>query len=77
MDAAQRDDDDDEPFRCHCGELITEEDCERIDGPCGGLGTLHCDCGGDSLCICHNHFEVECPGCEDCDHGDELGVGNE
>lgn len=27
---------------------------------------LYCICGGD-FCVCHNHGEVECDGCEDCE----------
>ena len=34
--------------------------------PCGGLGVLHCYCGGD-LCICGNYGEVPCPGCANCE----------
>lgn len=70
--AALVDDIDDQPFACWCGKMITEADCERLTGGCGGLGTLHCDCGGDSICVCHNHYEVECPGCEYCDDGDDF-----
>lgn len=32
---------------------------------CNGNPVIDCHCGGD-LCVCHNHGEVECPGCEDC-----------
>ena len=39
-------------------------------GPCGGLGVFECLCGGDQ-CVCHNHGEVECPGCADCE---DLGA---
>jgi hypothetical protein len=35
---------------------------------CGGTGIAQCLCGGDT-CVCHNHGEVECPGCGAC--GDE------
>ncbi len=56
---------------CWCGEQLKDAYFADIrDGldqpPCGGGGILHCYCGGD-LCICHNHGEVECPGCEDCE----------
>lgn len=37
-----------------------------LNRTCGGSGTLHCYCGGD-LCVCHNHGEIECDGCEDCE----------
>lgn len=33
---------------------------------CGGTGVLNCYCGGDQ-CVCHNHGEVECFGCADCE----------
>jgi hypothetical protein len=36
---------------------------------CGGLRIINCECGGDQ-CVCHNHGEMECPGCEDCDEED-------
>lgn len=41
-------------------------------GGCGGLGTIECLCGGD-LCVCHNHGEVQCPGCEECEGSDDDG----
>lgn len=57
--------DDDERTPCHaCDEPNAH--FEEVDGSCGGSGTLQCICGGD-FCICHNHGEVDCPGCEDCD----------
>lgn len=37
---------------------------------CGGTGMLNCYCGGDQ-CVCHNHGEVECFGCEDCREFDD------
>lgn len=40
-------------------------DTACLDETCGGSMTLHCYCGGD-LCVCHNHGEMECPGCDDC-----------
>jgi hypothetical protein len=65
-------------IRCWCGAVGT---CEELfsevglDETCGGLGVLNCRCGGD-LCVCHNHGEVECLGCEDCeeesDEDDEM-----
>lgn len=54
---------------CWCGVKDAYFAPVRADG-CGGLGTLNCYCGGD-LCVCHNHGEVECPGCEDCEPDDE------
>jgi hypothetical protein len=56
-----------EIFTCWCGAQGTFEelfDDAVYDECCGGLGVLHCECGGD-FCVCHNHGEVECPGCED------------
>lgn len=60
---------DDEVVQCWCGARGTEDelfDDAVFDEPCGGSGVLECFCGGD-LCVCHNHGEIECPGCEDCD----------
>jgi hypothetical protein len=60
----------DEIITCWCGERGTYEELFDDDVPdtCGGLGVLHCSCGGDSgFCVCHNHGEMECPGCEDCE----------
>jgi hypothetical protein len=37
---------------------------------CGGAGYIECFCGGDQ-CVCHNHGEVECFGCADCDEHDD------
>jgi hypothetical protein len=34
---------------------------------CGGHGWMSCHCGGD-LCVCGNGGEIECMGCEDCEH---------
>jgi len=64
----------DEIVKCWCGvEGKASEMFEECgDDGCGGTGTLNCHCGGD-LCVCHNHGEVECPGCPDCDRGDEDG----
>lgn len=54
---------------CWCGEphpwcADTRSGLRRR---CGGTGMLDCECGGDQ-CACHNHGEVECWGCIDCDH---------
>lgn len=67
---------DPEGYTCWCGAELTDEDVQRmnddLDGPpCGGSGMLHCYCGGD-FCCCHNHGESECPGCPDCDGGDDF-----
>lgn len=67
-------DSDNEIITCWCGAIGTFQ--ELFDsavygsGPCNGLGVLHCECGGD-FCVCHNHGEVECPGCEECGRDDE------
>lgn len=37
-----------------------------MDSSCAGTGMLNCYCGGD-FCVCHNHGEIECPGCADCE----------
>lgn len=61
-------------FKCWCGaegEFDDMCDAEVFSQTCGGTGTLHCECGGDNLCVCHHHGEIECPGCEDCD-GDDF-----
>ena len=49
---------------CWCGE--TRPYYEDVFSGCGGTGMLECLCGGD-FCVCHNHGEVECFGCPDCD----------
>lgn len=62
--------------KCWCGETdayFSDED-DGLESGCGGSGVLHCYCGGD-LCVCHNHGEVECPGCEDCNGGDMHDSG--
>lgn len=62
---------DDGLFTC-CGVSAPyEEMCEDVGGTCGGTGSLDCYCGGD-LCVCHNHGEVECYGCEDCEGRDDF-----
>lgn len=55
-------------IQCWCGTVGKYEDMfdnDCLSEPCGGSGFIHCYCGGD-FCCCHNHGEVECPGCEDC-----------
>jgi len=49
---------------CWCG--VRNPYFETVAAPCGGTGILYCICGGD-FCVCHNHGEVECDGCSDCD----------
>ncbi len=55
---------------CWCGEEGAHFDDDGLDLRCGGLGTLYCRCGGD-LCVCHNHGEVFCDGCPDCEDPDD------
>ena len=65
---------DNEIIMCWCGARGTFDQLFDqsvfLNGGCGGTGTLQCECGGD-ICVCHNHGEVECPGCPDCEHEDE------
>lgn len=61
----------DEPITCWCGTsnaYFADED-DGLDATCGGSGSLECYCGGDQ-CVCHNHGQIECPGCEDCGFGE-------
>ncbi len=61
-------------YTCFCGAHGTFEELHDMDGldkKCGGTGMLYCYCGGD-LCVCHNHGEVECFGCEDCENNEYL-----
>lgn len=53
---------------CWCGAVGMPDDLfsSDIDDSCGGSGLLRCYCGGDQ-CVCHNHGEIECPGCDDCE----------
>lgn len=51
--------------RCWCG-VGNPHYSDDLEDRCGGTGTLRCRCGGD-FCVCHNHGEVDCDGCEDCD----------
>jgi len=60
-------------FRCWCGMIGQYDemfDMEIFEQDCGGSGVLNCECGGD-ICTCHNHGEVQCPGCPDCEEFDE------
>lgn len=68
-----------ETCRCWCGASGTFDelfDASVFEQCCGGSGVLHCECGGD-FCVCHNHGEVECPGCEECRDNNELGPRND
>lgn len=59
----------DEEPPCWCG--ARNPHFAELGDLCGGSGVLYCDCGGDSLCVCHNHGEVQCFGCEDCEPDDD------
>lgn len=59
---------------CWCGakgKVSELYDVTGLDYGCGGLGVLNCYCGGD-LCVCHYHGETDCPGCPDCEDGDDY-----
>lgn len=64
---------DDEIIECWCGAKGTYDElfADDFPGGCGGSGYLDCECGGDNLCVCHNHGQVECPGCDECEYDDE------
>lgn len=53
---------------CWCG--VKDAYFAPVRETCGGSGVIDCHCGGD-LCVCHNHGEVECLGCEECEGGDD------
>jgi hypothetical protein len=55
---------------CWCGEPHPYFEPQRSG--CGGTGMVNCYCGGDQ-CVCHNHGEMECLGCGDCDNEDDCG----
>lgn len=60
---------DDDIITCWCGAEGTYDelfDDSGLPESCGGLGVMHCECAG-SFCQCHNHGEVQCDGCEDCE----------
>lgn len=61
---------DDDTVACWCGEVAPHY--EPLPATCGGLGTIECECGGDNLCVCHNHGAVECSGCEECEDWDDA-----
>ncbi len=52
---------------CWCGELRPHY--APLTRRCGGSRIVNCLCGGD-FCVCHNHGESECFGCEDCESPD-------
>lgn len=61
-----------ERFECWCGAKGSYDELfnsEALSRSCHGTGMLDCHCGGD-LCVCHNHGEIDCPGCRDCDDDD-------
>ena len=62
--------DEEEEGPCWCGVENPYFSDEIFDRGCGGDGMLYCFCGGD-FCVCHWHGETECPGCEDCDYGED------
>ncbi len=59
--------------KCWCG--IKNPYFAPVSGSCYGTGALDCLCGGDQ-CVCHNHGEVDCPGCPDCE-GSEDDAGDD
>lgn len=61
----------DRPDVCWCGVKNPYYAPTRIVDGCGGTGSIACYCGGD-FCVCHNHGEMECFGCPDCE-GSECG----
>jgi hypothetical protein len=56
------------PDRCWCG--VENPYYAPQTENCGGTGSVDCRCGGD-LCVCHNHGEVECFGCPDCEQDED------
>ncbi len=57
-----------DPDVCWCG--VKNPYFAPVAGGCGGTGSVNCYCGGDQ-CVCHNHGEIECPGCWDCEGFDD------
>jgi hypothetical protein len=53
---------------CWCGE--PNPYYAPVPSRCDGHGYNNCLCGGD-FCVCHNHGEVECFGCPDCEISDD------
>lgn len=62
----------DEP--CWCGER--HPFYSQVHHGCGGTGVIDCHCGGD-FCCCHNHGEVDCFGCPDCESNDDDGYAED
>lgn len=60
----------DENPPCWCGEKNPHYS-DHHEQTCGGSGVLNCLCGGD-FCVCHNHGEMECFGCPDCESDDDY-----
>jgi hypothetical protein len=67
------DEPDDQVITCWCGAQGTYEelfDESGLEDGCNGTGSVNCFCGGDQ-CVCHFHGETECPGCKDCEWGED------
>lgn len=56
-------------MRCWCG--TSNAYFAPVYRLCSGTGTLDCLCGGD-FCVCHNHGEVDCDGCVNCEEPDDF-----
>jgi hypothetical protein len=64
-------DEESEQMACWCGAKGSYDDLfAPLPARCGGSGYFDCHCGGD-LCVCHNHGEVDCVGCQDCEGYDD------
>ena len=57
--------------RCWCG--TRNPYFAPLPGRCGGYGHTSCLCGGD-FCVCHNHGDVDCDGCADCEPEEDDDV---
>jgi hypothetical protein len=65
------DPDEGDQITCWCGATGTYDELfSPLPARCGGLGVIDCHCGGD-LCVCHNHGQIDCDGCADCDEADD------
>lgn len=60
-------DDDGQPIRCWCGEVLDDDSFGQSGGECGGTRSINCYCGGD-FCVCHHHGAYECDGCAECEY---------
>lgn len=81
QDDAEAEPEDTGEITCWCGAHGTYEQLfsgisDGLNARCHGTGMLDCHCGGD-LCVCHNHGEVECDGCPDCEDFDDEGYDND